>query len=230
MKIAYLFVGHSRTWDKCYQNFFDHIYNFAPGDIYIHTWDTVNTFHGSHWNGWVDLTGEKLDMSLQTPDFTAIHKAYKPKMMIVEKETPVIEMQKKSHACQDKNTANSAVRNILTAFRNLFETVRSQGTYDKYFCTRMDIKYTSDLVIEDLERPYLMSPDIEHNDFCDIWVVGDDHQIDIKTRYVYHIDEYWYNKHDYNNYHHEWALKQYIHDQGIPCKNLGLSYEVVRLF
>jgi hypothetical protein len=36
MKIAYIFSGHSRTWEQCHTNFFNNIYNILPGDIFIH--------------------------------------------------------------------------------------------------------------------------------------------------------------------------------------------------
>lgn len=230
MKIAYLFVGHSRTWDKCYRNFFNHVYNIAPGDIYIHTWNKVNTSYGSHWNGWIDLTGDKLDISNKTPDFEAISNAYNPKLFLIEEEPPIIEM-KNNYASVDghlKNKATSAVRNILTSLRNLFEKVKQSDNYDKFFCTRMDIKYLSDLNYKDLECSDLMSPNVDV--FNDVWIVGNQEQIDIKTKYVYHIDEYWYNSKDYNVYTHEECLKQYLKDNNVTCKNLDLKYEIVRLF
>lgn len=229
MEIAYIFIGHSRTWKQCYESFFEHVHSVAPGDIFIHTWDRVNTTIGSHWNGWEDLTGERLEISNARPDYESIYEAYKPELFIVEAEPPIIEMinRHEPHMGREKNKANSAVRNILRSFRELFDKVRTHKKYDKFFCTRMDIRYLSTLKYQDLQCEDLMSPDVDL--FNDIWIVGNEEQIDIKTKYVYHMDDYWYSK-NYNVYTHEECLKKYLKDNNVKCSNLDLKYEVVRLF
>ena len=233
MKVAYLFVGHSRTWSFCYQNFFDHIYRFMPGDIYIHTWNKVNTHLGSWWNGWNDLEGNNLAISTQTPDFNGIYNAYKPKYFAIEEESPIIEMSINSSVEIQKSKANWAVRNVLKAFKNVFQIAKNSEKYDKFFCTRMDIKYLTNISIDDFNSPYLLSPPMPHegrNECRDVWLIGDENQIDIKTKYVDHIDEYWYNKTVYNTYDHETALTDYLNDNNVQYKNINIEYEVIRLF
>jgi hypothetical protein len=41
MKIAYIFHGHARTWETCYQSFFDNIFNFDYCDL---QWDLIRLF------------------------------------------------------------------------------------------------------------------------------------------------------------------------------------------
>ena len=84
MKVAYIFRGHSRTWDKCYNNFFDNIFSVAPGDVFIHTWDTTNSIFASHWNGYRPLNDEQLKVCNTLPDFNKIYHTYKPKTFIIE--------------------------------------------------------------------------------------------------------------------------------------------------
>lgn len=210
MKLAYLFHGHSRTWNQCYQSFFDNLYAVQPGDIFIHTWDTVNAQTGSHWNGWVDLKGQHLDISNQKIDATGILNAYEPTSLIIEPHPPV-----DISWCEFVDTttkANYAVKNMLYSSRKAFEAAKNHNDYDYYFDLRMDIYFDSKLDVNEFYTEKIMTPKGFNTD---LFMFGNKTLIDTKTRYYYDIEEYWYRHERFKTMGYESALISYLAEKGI---------------
>ena len=126
MNIAYIFHGHSRTWNHCYNQFFENVFSVCPGDIFIHTWDRVNSTAGSHWNGWAeDIIIEK-DKGIQH------HK----------KNLPHISLP------------HLGVKNMLDSCLKVFNMAKNHKKYDKFFSTRMDIRYLTKFDKNELYKLY----------------------------------------------------------------------------
>lgn len=141
MRIAYLIHGHVRTWKEYYKNFFDNIYSVMPGDIYIHTWDRVNSKVGSWWNGTHNrLSGELERLSAEPVDKNELIQIYNPKEIIVETDTGTDYLiNNYDHVYE----SSLAVKNLLRGHYDLFNLTKKFGTYDKYFVTRFDINFLS---------------------------------------------------------------------------------------
>lgn len=231
MRIAYLFCGHSRTWKKCYNDFFKNVFSQAPGDIYIHTWDRVSCKTGSYWNGWVDLTGEMLDIATSPIDEDGILKAYNPTKMIVDPDQSISDTP---DMVDIRHRANLGVKIVLGSARKVFEMARENGPYDKMFLTRLDIQYTNRFDVSELETDTLICSRndhlISHGATSDLWMVGTQEQIDIRTQYLYKIDEYWYNVPNYNHHSPELAFSKYLRDNGIDYQPSTLMCNIPRIF
>lgn len=227
MKVAYIFHGHSRTWNQCYESFFENVFSVLPGDIFIHTWNRVNPSIGSYWNGWVDLTGEKLKISNEYADVTGIIKTYNPKIIMVE-EHPIVDTSWCSFA-NDETKAQCGVKYMLYSSRKIFEESLKYNDYDYFVSTRLDIKYLSKLDVNEinLQRNHLIIPNCMN---FDIFALGPKHLIDIKTNYYYHVDQYWYHNPCFINSGYETVLARYLSDNRLPLLKTGINFEIVRPF
>lgn len=218
MKIAYCLVGHARTWESCYQNFFDNVHSVVPGDIFISTWNTVSQPIGSHWTGWKPLTEKQLKQASTPVNVAGIYEAYKPKSLLIGTDKQVGESKSPKHR------ANLAVKNCLRQLKQAYQLVKDYDSYDVVFCSRMDISYTSKLSIEELSTEFLMTPEVG-TWVADVWVFGPTKLIDIKINYIDHIDAYW----DFEGLH-EHAIQKYLLDKKVPLKQSSLEYDVPRIF
>ena len=231
MRIAYLFCGHSRTWERCYNDFFNNVFSQAPGDIYIHTWDRVSCKTGSYWNGWLDLTGENLALATKLADVELIKRTYNPTKMVVEPDQPIDDNQTSSDI---KYRANLGVKIVLSSARKVFEMARDNGPYDRMFLTRLDIQYTNKFDTSELYSDKLICSRndhlIEQGATSDLWMVGSQDQIDIRTQYLNRIDDYWYNIPDYNHHAPELYLSKYLRDSGIQYQASTLMCNIPRIF
>jgi hypothetical protein len=205
------------------------VYSQIPGDIFIHTWNTVNTNRGSYWNGWDDLTGKNLEESSKLADISGIHASYNPKILYIEQDKDPnvpIEYIKDHHFSR----ANLGVKNMLEGSRKIFEIARNYKKYDIYFSTRMDINYTEKFKVEELSKDHILCSNSRPDGIYDIWMAGPENYMDVKTKYYYFIDDYWYKK-NYNEIFYESALKEYlIGDNKIPVSISNSKCEIVRIF
>lgn len=230
MNIAYIFHGHSRTWDKCYNNFFENVFSIAPGDIFIHTWDRVNSTSGSHWNGWQEEF-DSTDISSHVIDLKGILKAYNPTDIIVEKDKGIKHLkQKLPHI----SLPHLGVKNMLESCVKVFNMAKQYKKYDKFFSTRMDINYLTKFDIDELSCSELVIGKTNYDDkypfVFDIWSIGSEEQIKTKTNYINNIDKYWYNcKLNLHHYVYEAALKRYYDDNGLSVKRSSIEYCAPRI-
>lgn len=241
MKIAYLFSGHSRTWELCHESFFENIYNVCPGDIFIHIWDRVNCYTSSWWNGWNEqLPKHLLSLSSVAPDFNKIRQMYKPIDMIIDQdpswETPQHQWAKEKYAHHyriNHPQANSrfGAKYILYAFKKIFDVAKQYDNYDRMFCSRIDIQFKSKLNLEELNRSELIlsrtkfsSPSFRQ----DIFFHGSVNHVDIRSKLYDHIDQYWYNQ-DFIKMEFEHALTNYLKDYNVPCDESDIKFVIPRI-
>ena len=240
-KIAYIIHGHSRTWDKCYKNFFDNVYSTLPGDIFIHTWDRVNAANGSWWGpqGFSNqLQGDQYIVSSQFADIKGISETYRPTMLVVEQDRSYKSLDYSpiagtNHQITQGTPAFIGTKCMLYQSRLVFLLAQAHGNYDYYFSTRLDIDYPEKL--SNQEAMELLSPDkltvVSGDNVPDVWMVGPAHLIDIKTQYVDHIDDYWFQRHpDLHSYGYEMALRDYMEDAKVPLRVTNFPYKIQRLF
>lgn len=237
MKIAYLFHGHSRTWRDCYESFFDNVFSEAPGDIYIHTWDRINSKYGSWWNGTfgeLDINKEKI--SSQTVDIDLIKKKYNPKYMTVETDLGndyvvkhIPEISKTS-----ASPAHIGVYNMCRAQRKVFEMADYCDSYDIYFSLRLDMFFLNKFDNSELnDFEHMMYPYSRFNtstQIVDVYAFGTKTNMEIRSKFVNYIWEYWYSKNSFNTFSIEHAATKYYKDNNIKLKQSQLNVEMKRLF
>tara|TARA_R110000868_G_scaffold405811_2_gene685641 strand:+ start:846 stop:1559 length:714 start_codon:yes stop_codon:yes gene_type:complete len=230
MNIAYLFYGHSRTWTQCYESFFENVFSSAPGDIFIHTWDRVNSTSGSNWNGWIEEL-PTTDISSQIIDLNGIIKAYNPIDIIIEKDKGIKHFKTN---LPHVSLPHLGVKNMLDSRLKVFNMAKQHKKYDKYFLNRMDIKYLSKFDKNELLFDELIISKSGYSNklplIFDLFVIGSEIQIEIKTNYINHIDEYWYNySSDLYRYSYEEALQKYCVNNGIIAKASCMDYCAPRI-
>jgi len=225
LKTAYIFHGHSRIWQSCYHNFFNNVFSILPGDIFIHTWDTVNAGFGSWWAHYRDLTEEEKIITNQTPDFKGICEAYKPKVLLIEED-------KGKYLTNMSNHEKSSIgtQYMLKGSRKIFEIACKYDNYDVFFSTRMDLNYTTKLNISEYEDGVLMTPDIRLP--YDVWMYGNKELMDIKTKYASYIEQYYFNKgiNSLGGSGYETAFGSYIKDNNVTLRQSDLQWQSIRVF
>lgn len=241
MKIAYMFHGHSRTWNECFDSFFDNVYSVAPGDIFIHTWDRVNSKYGSFWNKNLGiLNGEHEEKSSKTLDLDGIRKSYNPKHIVVETDRG-IEMAYED--CPNLSTkllspSHLGAYNMVKSQYNAYKMTEACGEYDRYFSLRLDLMFPNKLNPEDLdEENFMMVPPTftDYDDprtemIFDIFAFGTKHIMKTRAEFYHHIWDYWYSKDNLQSYFLEHAATKYFRDNGLKAKPSSLNFEVKRLF
>lgn len=241
MKIAYVFHGHTRTWKDCYQSFFDNVFSVAPGDIYIHTWDRVNSKYGSFWNQNLGVLNEEHEkISSQTLDLDGIKKTYNPKHMIVETDRGVEIPYHEIPALKtiQATPAHLGAYNMIKSQYISFKLAEAYGTYDRYFSCRFDLLFKTKLDPEELnEDQYLMVPPTftdydspETQMVYDIFAFGSKKIMETRANFYDHIWSYWYSKNNIFGYFLEHAATQYYRDNNIKAKPSVLTCETKRLF
>lgn len=225
MNVVYLFSGHSRTWMHCFKQFFENIYDYAPGDIFIHTWDCINATFKAHWNTWSE---ELKYISMQKPDISNIIKIYKPTQCMIEKDIGLDYWSKKYPNIYPPHLG---IKNLLYSQKKVFEMSKTHKIYDRYIMTRLDINYISKLdVSELLSDDYIVSDSLRHpsNMVFDFWSIGSVQHMETKSNFLEHVDKYWFTT-NMNNYYYENALYTYLHDNQINIRRSNIKYNVPRI-
>lgn len=241
MKVAYMFHGHSRTWKECFQSFFDNVYSVAPGDIFIHTWDRVNSKYGSFWNKNLGiLNNEHEEISCQTLDLDAIRKTYNPKHITVETDLGIELPFRECPQLSNVNLAPShlGAYNMIKSQYNSYKLAESAGEYDIYFSLRMDLFFTNKLNESDLyESNYMVVPPTftDYDDprtemIFDIFAFANKNIMKTRAEFYHHVWDYWYSKNNVYQYFLEHAATRYFRDNNIKAKPGSLNFEVKRLF
>jgi hypothetical protein len=237
MRIAYLFHGHSRTWRECYQSFFDNVYSVAPGDIFIHTWDRVNSKYGSWWNGTYNnfLKNEHAEISSKTINVDDLIKTYNPKHIIVETDPGVEFAFSKYPQLQSTGypPAHVGVYNMFKSQHDVYQLTIPYGSYDRYFSCRFDLCFHNKLDYTELEDTtnLMISPNSgPHNVILDFFAFGTQDIMSIRSNFHSHMWDYWYSKSDINAYGIEGAIGKYYSDNNIYHRESGLNFDIKRLF
>lgn len=227
-KIAYVFHGHARTWERCYEAFFENVYSVFPGDIFIHTWDITNAKVGSYWNGWSTLSKELLDKSTQPIDVARIKNVYKPKVLVVEEDRGVDTTGYPEHPRME---AYLGAKNMLYSARKSFTHATGYDNYDRIFSTRMDILYENKFDIEELNDTSLICSNHGHpsNIAFDLWMHGTPEHINIKTEYLYYIDEMFLKNPYLDMLWYEHVFSQYLHSRNVQFKKSSLNCSIPRI-
>lgn len=238
MKIAYILHGHSRTWRQCHQAFFDNIFSVAPGDIFIHTWDRINSKTGSWWNGYqFRLDGQLEEISSRTADIDGIKKAYNPKHLIVETDNGADHWASEIYSKYGIHIPPPfmALKNYFYGQHKIFNVAKSFGEYDKYFFTRFDLKFNNKLDVESFSVPQVVIPAIDQRTVFDIWKIADTHQSTIMTEFFNNIDEYFYNSVHLRNKNYNYAIECAVYDYCLDNKiefilpSITPLYDMVRI-
>lgn len=145
MKLAILLFGHLRTFEYSSQYFMENIANKYDCDIFIHTWDEIDSTTQS-WNNKISHS-QKVNNSI----LKKVKTIYKPKSIIIEhqdnKSDEIIE------------SADGLKRVSVNGMNYMFESMRKANELRKTSEKKLNIKYDYLLVTR---------PDVAVYNFLDI--------------------------------------------------------------
>jgi hypothetical protein len=210
------------------------VYSVAPGDIFIHTWDRVNSKYGSFWNGNVNsMDGHHENISSQTVDLDGLKQIYKPKSILIESDPGVDLAFSKYPQMESMNIAPAhvGVYNMFKSQNDVYQLTIPYGSYDRYFSCRLDLMFHNKLDYAELENSshLMISPNIGPAGFLmDFFAFGTTDTMRIRSNFYSHIWDYWYSKSISD--HIENVVAKYYSDNDINVRESGLRFEVKRLF
>lgn len=242
MKVAYIFCGHSRTWDKCHRSFFDNIYNVFPGDIFLHTWNKVNARSGSWWNSYEKeiLDPELQFLSSQLSPIEQIKEIYKPIFLTVEEDPSWNDLSynwakdKYSNRIDFNNPITIpklGIKFVLEALSKTLDKVISHANYDRIFCTRLDLLYLNRLDPSEftIQKLIVSKTRFSSLDFIqDIFFHGIPDIVKSRIELYNHIDNIWYDK-NFIDIDYEIALTEYLKQKNIPISESSLKFQIPRI-
>lgn len=242
MKVAYIFCGHSRTWDKCYASFFDKIYSVFPGDIFIHTWDRINARSGSWWN---KFSKEILDADLQylsgqpTP-VEKLREVFKPVSLTVEPDPSWTDSS--YQWAKDKYSGKIdfnhpmcipklGIKFVLRVLSKTLDKVMSYDNYERIFCTRLDLFHLNRIDYNEFSIPKLIVSKTQYsnaNYIQDIFFHSVPDIIKSRIELYNDIDNIWYDQ-NFVEIDYETALTQYLKQKNLQTMESSLKFQIPRI-
>lgn len=219
MKIAYCFCGHMRTWEKCVSAWRDNVFSRAPGDIFIHTWNTRTQPHGSWWN-----PGGSPHEPLSRQEIQRILETYKPTGYLIE---PTMAPAKMPSDIPSRGLFFDTVRIAYESNKRAYAQAKAHGPYDRYFMLRPDIRFTSPLDPSELlyESLHLSRHDdlLRQGWLYDLFWIGPGDLVESTQRWGSEIGCAKLKTH-----YQEEGFTDFIRREKIPVRLSSLRYEIVR--
>ena len=152
-KIAILFFGHLRTYEKTYKYFVKNLLNpqIKSGyevDIFLHTWDELSSAKGSHYEHkkHLKINSDINDKPLSEQDRLNIINFYSPKAYLIEQRKPefnqVTSRERLAKLCKDYE-------------------LEQNFKYDYYFFTRPDILFYKKFIFDEYLNLYKKEPGLK---------------------------------------------------------------------
>lgn len=228
MKIAYCFTGHSRTYKKCYQSFFDNIFSVAPGDIFIHTWDVVSSDTPAYWNKFKPLTTDQIWIANEKIEEDEIRKIYNPVSIVLGFSNPVLPVPGKTGEHQYCHGLKQYYEGVQWAVH----LANKHSTYDRVFILRMDIEFLSKLDPKELEILNVVNAKHSYlegrGSHTDLFLHGSQKDITTSADYYWNMDELFFR--NPNNQYHEDAWSHYMRNKGVTITPSSLKFRIQRVF
>jgi hypothetical protein len=216
MRVAYLFTGHMRAFEDTHVAFFENLFSVAPGDIYIHTWDTLSQTHPCGFKS--ASTQPKLDIE-------RVKKIYKPRAIMVEPQSAPITCTYKG-----KRMDNALAKTHESSLKAWLLSTHTR-IYDRYFWVRGDILFRSKLSLDELQDTkscYVPLFDIPHlcESICATWWSGNAIHSEHMAMMYWHLEEFIYyniNRENTGFKYVEDAMSQYYFQCDEIKNNLKIS-------
>jgi hypothetical protein len=175
MKVAVCLTGHMRTWEACFPSFKRYIIDIYNPDIFIHTWDKLNT-----------KTNNNNYINDDSVNINSIIEQYNPKDIIIENWADVKNsIENRSKYFINKGIYDDPV-NTISQHRKWFLCNELKNNYEKshqisyeiVLKTRPDVVFTDNFIfnVDNLiYTPTLYS----YETISDILAYGSSHLINI---------------------------------------------------
>ena len=139
MKVAYCFSGHLRTFDKTYEKISKNILKILPGDIFIHTWDTLGNNSTKAWWSGDEKYGQKIDE--KTID--ELNRLYHPVKTSIEEQSKLLKHEKLlKHDFTEFNASRQGeFQNLFSMWYSIHSSNKLRLEYEKQNHIKYDIVF-----------------------------------------------------------------------------------------
>ncbi len=150
MKVAVCLFGHLRTYKKCYKSIIKNIIHPNNADVFMHTWDTLE----SETATWHNKKTKNRPISPQEQH--TIQRIYTTQGFVCEKQiqpktTPVPD------DCPNLNAGGFiAGKNICKSMRTSVQLAQAHNTYDIIILVRNDLYIKNKLIVDITKKHLLM--------------------------------------------------------------------------
>lgn len=133
MKIAVCLYGHLRTYQYCYRYLKGNICDFYDCDVFMHTWDTIESTT-STWHN--DRIKKNINISDKEKE---LKEKYNLKDLIIEKQKD--ESEKYGNLFVNFSGFNEVKKQSIWGFRCAFSSMKKSGLLAKEYSKKHNIKY-----------------------------------------------------------------------------------------
>ena len=146
MKVALLISGHLRTFKKCFPYLKKNLLNCFDVDVFIHTWDEIESktksWHNQHMNNY------KIDTDI----ISFINKNYSPKMLKIETQIDF----KIDGTLADADISLNGLKNMTYGFKSVYDLLKdfenkNNIQYDRLIKVRPDVALKHPFPVKSLE-------------------------------------------------------------------------------
>ena len=133
MKVAYCFSGHLRTFDKTYEKISKNILKILPGDIFIHTWDTLgNNSTKTWWSG-----DEKYGQKIENKIIDEVNRLYDPAKISIEEQSKLL----KHDYTEYNSSRKSEFQNTFSMWHSIYSSNKLRLDYEKQNHIKYDVVF-----------------------------------------------------------------------------------------
>ena len=133
MKVAYCFSGLLRTFDKTYEKISKNILKILPGDIFIHTWDTLgNNSTKTWWSG-----DEKYGQKIENKIIDEVNRLYDPAKILIEEQSKLLK-----HDYTEYNSSRKGeFQNTFSMWYSIYSSNKLRLEYEKQNHIKYDVVF-----------------------------------------------------------------------------------------
>ena len=133
MKVAYCFSGHLRTFDKTYEKISKYILKIFPGDIFIHTWDTLGNNSTKTWWSGDEKYGQKIDDKI----IDEVNRLYDPVKISIEEQSKLL----KHDFTKYNSSRKGEFQNTFSMWHSIYSSNKLRLEYEKQNHIKYDVVF-----------------------------------------------------------------------------------------
>lgn len=133
MKVAYCFSGHLRTFDKTYEKISKYILKIFPGDIFIHTWDTLGNNSTKTWWSGDEKYGQKIDDKI----IDEVNRLYDPVKISIEEQSKLL----KHDFTKYNSSRKGEFQNTFSMWYSIYSSNKLRLEYEKQNHIKYDVVF-----------------------------------------------------------------------------------------
>ncbi len=237
-RTAVCLSGHLRTFRDTYRSFNRNIIEPTKADVFIHTWETINSKDPTWWS---EVGDGKSYHEITENCLDEIKNYYKPKKITIEEskdfyDDKYLKINRESF-CKLENIYSMMYS--IKKSNELRKEYQSENNleYDVVVRCRTDLEFQNKISFEDFKGGLFYTPPyLSHRQYynvvCDIFCYGSPDVMDTYANLIDNFDEYFMTRKAilYNNkIVPEYALRNFLRDKKIKTRETFIYFHIKRM-